>query len=208
METFEEKEVKRERRKKNGVKVIDATAAPGNKTTMAAAMAGEDGRIIAVERDAGRYKVLKEMCQKAGAKSEFNFGKGILLNNGVGSRFHFADVIPMNVDFLAIDPADPKHKNVTHFLVDPSCCSFLFYYTASSLTHLTKSPSCSQPAPEFPHDWTISSPKRPRKKRSSEFAPSPIFRSRSYPMRCDSQVHDELFILPAPSGARRTRALL
>lgn len=71
VETSEEKEVKRERRKKNGVKVIDSTAAPGNKTTMAAAMAGEDGRIIAVERDAGRFKVLKEMCQKAGCKSAF-----------------------------------------------------------------------------------------------------------------------------------------
>jgi putative methyltransferase len=69
-ETFEEKEIKREKRKGQGVKVIDSTAAPGNKTTMAAAMAGEDGRIIAIERDAGRYKVLKEMCAKAGAKSE------------------------------------------------------------------------------------------------------------------------------------------
>lgn len=29
----------------------------------------------------------------------------------------------MNVDFLSIDPADPKYKNVTHFLVDPSCCT-------------------------------------------------------------------------------------
>jgi putative methyltransferase len=74
VETFEEKEEKTERKKKNGVKVLDATAAPGNKTTMAAAMAGEHGRVVAVERDAGRFKVLKNMCQKAGAKSEFSCG--------------------------------------------------------------------------------------------------------------------------------------
>lgn len=68
-ESTEEKEVKREKKRKNGVKVLDATAAPGNKTTMAAALAGEDGRVVAVERDAGRYKVLKEMCAKAGCSS-------------------------------------------------------------------------------------------------------------------------------------------
>lgn len=67
--TEEEAELKREKKRKNGVKVIDATAAPGNKTTMAAALAGEDGRVVAVERDVGRYKVLKEMCAKAGCSS-------------------------------------------------------------------------------------------------------------------------------------------
>ena len=87
------------RKKGEGVKVLDATAAPGNKTTMAAALVGESGRVVAVERDAGRYKVLKSMCQKAGCRN----------------------VAPMNVDFLAIDPNDDKHKNITHFLVDPSC---------------------------------------------------------------------------------------
>lgn len=74
VDSFEEAEAKTEKRKKNGVKVLDATAAPGNKTTMAAAMAGEHGRVVAVERDAGRFKVLKSMCQKAGAKSEFRGG--------------------------------------------------------------------------------------------------------------------------------------
>lgn len=77
-DTFEEQEIKLERRKKNGVKILDSTAAPGNKTTMAAALA-ENGLVIAVERDAGRYKVLKEMCAKAGAKSEFYFAVGFSL---------------------------------------------------------------------------------------------------------------------------------
>jgi putative methyltransferase len=108
VDSTEEKEVKREKKRKNGVKVLDSTAAPGNKTTMAAALAGEDGRVVAVERDAGRYKVLKEMCAKAGCST----------------------VAPMNVDFLSIDPADPKFKNVTHFLVDPSCCTCILFFEA------------------------------------------------------------------------------
>lgn len=70
-ETTEEKEeATTERKKKNGLKILDATAAPGNKTTMAAALAGEFGRVAAVERDQGRFKVLKEMCLKAGCKSK------------------------------------------------------------------------------------------------------------------------------------------
>ncbi|GAA5872977.1 hypothetical protein JCM1840_007287 [Sporobolomyces johnsonii] len=87
------------RGKKGGLKVLDATAAPGNKTTMAAAMVGDLGRVIACERDQGRYKVLKDMCKKAEAKN----------------------VTPMNVDFLSLNPEDPKFKNVSHLLVDPSC---------------------------------------------------------------------------------------
>lgn len=69
VESFEVKEAKQEKKKLRGIKILDATAAPGNKTTMAAALAGEHGRVVAVERDAGRFKVLKEMCQKAGCKS-------------------------------------------------------------------------------------------------------------------------------------------
>ncbi|GAA6059682.1 hypothetical protein JCM10212_000069 [Sporobolomyces blumeae] len=85
--------------KKNLLKVLDATAAPGNKTTMAAALLGDEGKVIACERDQGRFKVLKDMCKKADAKN----------------------VQPMNVDFLSLKPEDPKFKNVTHILVDPSC---------------------------------------------------------------------------------------
>ncbi|SGY81870.1 BQ5605_C009g05531 [Microbotryum silenes-dioicae] len=98
--TFEERgDLELQKKKKRGVRVLDATAAPGNKTTMAAAMAGEFGKVVAVERDQGRFKVLKDMCKKAGA----------------------SNVTPMNIDFLSIDPADIKFKNITHFLVDPSC---------------------------------------------------------------------------------------
>ncbi|BGP43856.1 hypothetical protein JCM10450v2_008055 [Rhodotorula kratochvilovae] len=85
-----------------GIRVLDATAAPGNKTTMAAALiAGDEiaGRVTACERDQGRFKVLKDMLKRADAKN----------------------VQPMNVDFLSLKPDDPKLKNVSHMLVDPSC---------------------------------------------------------------------------------------
>ncbi|GAA5830541.1 hypothetical protein JCM3766R1_002756 [Sporobolomyces carnicolor] len=90
---------KEKKGKKNLLKVLDATAAPGNKTTMAAAMLGSEGKVIACERDQGRFKVLKDMCKKADA----------------------SNVQPMNVDFLSLNPEDPKFKNVSHILVDPSC---------------------------------------------------------------------------------------
>ncbi|KAM0789834.1 hypothetical protein ACM66B_006681 [Microbotryomycetes sp. NB124-2] len=97
--TMDEDSQARKRRKKGAIRVLDATAAPGNKTTMAAAILGEAGRVVAVERDLNRFKVLKSMCQKAGATT----------------------VSPMNTDFLSIKPDDPKIKNITHILVDPSC---------------------------------------------------------------------------------------
>lgn len=91
VESFEEKELKVERKKKNGIKILDATAAPGNKTTMAAALAGEHGRVVAVERDAGRYKVLKEMCQKAGCKSEIPVSLFMAITCSSPSRRRHAD---------------------------------------------------------------------------------------------------------------------
>lgn len=69
-ERGESEEEKEKKGKKNLMKVLDATAAPGNKTTMAAAMLGSEGKVIACERDQGRFKVLKDMCSKADAKSK------------------------------------------------------------------------------------------------------------------------------------------
>lgn len=62
-----------EKGKGKGVRVLDATAAPGNKTTMAAALVADDrisGKVVACERDQGRFKVLKDMLKRADAKSQ------------------------------------------------------------------------------------------------------------------------------------------
>jgi len=47
--------------------VLDACAAPGNKTTQLAAAVGPGGRVIAVERDRERVVTLRNMVEKAGA---------------------------------------------------------------------------------------------------------------------------------------------
>lgn len=80
---------------KGGV-VLDCCAAPGNKTTHAAALVGLKGKVIAVERDTRRAAILKSMVLRAGAKN----------------------VRVMQGDFLQLDTAS---VNPTHILLDPSC---------------------------------------------------------------------------------------
>ena len=48
--------------------VLDACAAPGNKTTQLAAGVGTEGHVFAIERDEKRTVVLRDMVKKAGAE--------------------------------------------------------------------------------------------------------------------------------------------
>ncbi|KAA1088276.1 hypothetical protein PGTUg99_000836 [Puccinia graminis f. sp. tritici] len=48
------------------IEVIDATAAPGNKTTMLSSIVGPRGKVWAFEKDKQRFKVLTEMIKLAG----------------------------------------------------------------------------------------------------------------------------------------------
>lgn len=81
-----------------GATVIDACAAPGNKTTHLAALLGNNGKLFAFERDNKRVMVLRNMLQKAGAKTEVIHG-----------------------DFTRSDPHDAQFAQVSHLLLDPSC---------------------------------------------------------------------------------------
>ncbi|KAJ8586927.1 williams-Beuren syndrome critical region protein 20 copy A [Rhizopogon salebrosus TDB-379] len=79
--------------------VIDATAAPGNKTSHLSALMGNEGKLYAFEKDKRRFSTLKMMLSKAACRN----------------------VEAISADFLTIDPSHPKFSLATHILLDPSC---------------------------------------------------------------------------------------
>lgn len=79
--------------------VIDACAAPGNKTCNMAATMNNKGKIIAVERDQARFKTLRNFIRKRQATC----------------------VTAINRDFLSLDRTD--HCDIEYIFVDPSCSS-------------------------------------------------------------------------------------
>ncbi|OAL56275.1 NOL1/NOP2/Sun domain family [Pyrenochaeta sp. DS3sAY3a] len=87
--------------------VIDATAAPGNKTTHLAAIVSErstpseGSKVIAFERDKGRSFTLQKMVKLATADSIVHV-KG-------------------SSDFIAASPNSDEFSNVGAILLDPSC---------------------------------------------------------------------------------------
>jgi 25S rRNA (cytosine2278-C5)-methyltransferase len=93
--------------------ILDACAAPGNKTTHLAsiishqsnvtdsARSGFGLKIFACERDPLRSETLRKMVKVAGADNVVT--------------------ILAKQDFLALDPNDARFANVTHLLLDPSC---------------------------------------------------------------------------------------
>ena len=93
-----------------GWKVIDACAAPGNKTTHVAALLRSSNSnsnrmtnnpsVIAFDKDSNRLQRLCENSELAGAA---------------------AIISPRCADFLSIDPFDEEYADVTAVLLDPSC---------------------------------------------------------------------------------------
>ena len=84
--------------------ILDACAAPGNKSTHLAALLRSDAarsRIWACERDIGRATILQRMVDAAGAKEIVSIKAG--------------------QDFLKLDPNQKPWSNVGALLLDPSC---------------------------------------------------------------------------------------
>ncbi|XP_074045543.1 28S rRNA (cytosine-C(5))-methyltransferase isoform X2 [Macrotis lagotis] len=82
-----------------GAHVIDACAAPGNKTSQLAALLGNRGKIFAFDLDAGRLATMATLLTRAGV-----------------SCCELA-----NEDFLSVSPSDPRYRQVQYILLDPSC---------------------------------------------------------------------------------------
>lgn len=83
--------------------VIDACAAPGNKTSQLCALVGETGHVFAFERDARRFETLQKLTSQA---------VGITGSTNISCTL---------ADFLTVDTQDPKYSQVQYVLCDPSC---------------------------------------------------------------------------------------
>ncbi|KAJ2455711.1 hypothetical protein EV183_000558 [Coemansia sp. RSA 2336] len=82
-----------------GSHVIDACAAPGNKTSHMASMMTNQGKIFAFDKDRRRLSTLVSLTDKAKCKI----------------------IEAKCADFLEVDPQDPAYADVEYMLLDPSC---------------------------------------------------------------------------------------
>lgn len=82
-----------------GCHVIDACAAPGNKTSHMAATMKNRGKLFAFDLDAKRLATMSTLLLRAGVTCQ-----------------QLA-----NQDFLLVDPDSPQYKDVEYILLDPSC---------------------------------------------------------------------------------------
>ncbi|KAM7412265.1 hypothetical protein PAMA_021965 [Pampus argenteus] len=82
-----------------GCHVIDACAAPGNKTSHLAATMKNKGKLFAFDLDAKRLSTMSTLLLRAGVTCQ-----------------QLA-----NMDFLKVDPDSTQYKDVEYILLDPSC---------------------------------------------------------------------------------------
>lgn len=83
-----------------GAVVLDACAAPGMKTSYAAALMNNRGKILAVDRSSERLEVVRHLVKNGGFKSICSV---------------------CNTDFLVLDPHAAPQCSTELILVDPSC---------------------------------------------------------------------------------------
>ncbi|KAM9786183.1 28S rRNA (cytosine-C(5))-methyltransferase [Neosynchiropus ocellatus] len=99
-----------------GSHVIDACAAPGNKTSHLAASMNNKGKLFAFDLDAKRLATMSTLLLRAGVTCH-----------------QLA-----NQDFLKVDPDSPQYKDVEYILLDPSCSGsgllLWWLWTTSCLT--------------------------------------------------------------------------
>lgn len=82
-----------------GWQVVDACAAPGNKTTHVAALMGGKGSVLAFDRDPKRLDRLKANAAATGA----------------------TNIVAQQADFLSLDMCSDELREVRGVILDPSC---------------------------------------------------------------------------------------
>lgn len=82
-----------------GWQVVDACAAPGNKTTHVAALMGGKGSVLAFDRDPKRLDRLKANAAATGA----------------------TNIVAQQADFLSLDMCSDELREVRGVMLDPSC---------------------------------------------------------------------------------------
>ncbi|XP_062522955.1 28S rRNA (cytosine-C(5))-methyltransferase-like [Corticium candelabrum] len=82
-----------------GSLVLDACAAPGNKTSHLASIMKNSGTIFAFDLDVNRLDTMRTLLDKAGVTC----------------------AVLKHQDFLTVDPEDVNYSKVEYILVDPSC---------------------------------------------------------------------------------------
>ncbi|XP_062035656.1 28S rRNA (cytosine-C(5))-methyltransferase [Lepus europaeus] len=103
-----------------GAHVIDACAAPGNKTSHLAALLKNRGKIFAFDLDAKRLASMATLLARAGV-----------------SCCELAEK-----DFLAVSPSDERYRQVEYILLDPSCSG------SGMVTRQLEEPGAGAPSPE------------------------------------------------------------
>ncbi|KAI7282383.1 S-adenosyl-L-methionine-dependent methyltransferase [Hortaea werneckii] len=132
--------------------VIDACAAPGNKTTHLAAILAEkdnqNAKVIACEKNDLRSQTLTKMTKLAGGEKSIT--------------------VKAKQDFMRLDPSAKEFRNVTALLLDPSCSgSGIVGRDGGGLTvHLPNSTSTDNGKPS-------SSSSRGKKRKRQTDKPSP-----------------------------------
>ncbi|XP_061009424.1 28S rRNA (cytosine-C(5))-methyltransferase isoform X2 [Dama dama] len=103
-----------------GSHVIDACAAPGNKTSHLAALLKNQGKIFAFDQDAKRLASMATLLARAGV-----------------SCCELAEQ-----DFLAVSPSDQRYCQVQYILLDPSCSG------SGMPSRQLEEPKAGMPSPE------------------------------------------------------------
>ena len=137
--------------------VIDACAAPGNKTSHLAMLLPPGCKVFAFDRSATRLNVLQKRMQLAGVD-------------------HLVDSHCMS--FLDADPLDPRFSNVRNILLDPSCSGSGM---SNRLDHLIDTIS-SRDDREVDGNCDPFSPDSDRLRSLADFQISALMKAMSFPL--------------------------